>query len=31
MIGTDDLEITGETVDGKKVKILEAGNFSNKL
>lgn len=31
MIGTDDLEIVGETVDGKKIKILEAGNFSNKF
>ena len=31
MIGTDDLEIIGETVDGRKIKILEAGNFSNKF
>ena len=27
MIGTSDLEIIGETVDGKKIKILEKGNF----
>ena len=31
MVGTDDLEITGETIDGKKVKILECGNFSSEL
>lgn len=27
MIGTPDLEITAETYDGKKIKILENGNF----
>ena len=27
MIGTSDLEITGETKDGQKIKILEKGNF----
>ena len=27
MIGTPDLEITGETFDNKKVKIFENGNF----
>lgn len=27
MIGTSDLEITGETNDGQKIKILDKGNF----
>ena len=27
MIGTPDLEITGETFDNQKVKIFENGNF----
>ena len=31
MIGTDDLNIVGETVDGKKIVVFENGNFSSSI